>query len=218
MKKESTLYIILFIAGLTLFFGTGVSLVHHLTRNMLAENELMHQNRTLARAFDLEFSGTAASDYLQAVDSKLEKHEIVFENRTWTVYIKKDVQDAPIGFMFKGRGIWDVINGILVLDHSLEHIISLEFTEQHETPGLGARIEEEDFKKSFAGLKIAWDKSLDQRIIIGTTADPDPRNQVDAITGATQTSQALMNSLNSELEAFRRMVREKLQATANSHG
>lgn len=208
MKKDSTAYTVFFILGLTLFFGTGVSLVHHLTRDMLAENELMHQNRTLARAFSLETAGTSAADYLEAVEQNLTRHTITFEGRPWDLFIKADQDSHLLGFIFKGRGIWDVINGVLVLDQTLATIVSLEFLEQHETPGLGARIEEEWFKNEFQGLEIAWDMPRNQRIIIGATAQPDPKNQVDSITGATQTSQALMDSLNRELDSFKRLVQE----------
>ncbi len=209
MKKESTAYTIFFILSLTLFFGAGVSLVHHLTRDMLAENELMHHNRTLIKAFGLETQGSSAADYLEAVENKLNIRKVVFENREWEVYTLKDQESSPVGFVFKGRGIWDVINGIIVLEHDLQKMLSLEFLEQHETPGLGARIEEEWFKEKFKGLKVDWDNEKKHRIIIGTTAQPDPENQVDSITGATQTSQALMDSINRELDAFKRLIQEK---------
>ncbi|WP_051617098.1 FMN-binding protein [Desulfonatronovibrio hydrogenovorans] len=208
MNKNSTSYTVFFITTLTLVFGTGVSLVHHLTKDMLAENELLHHNRVLAKAFSLEVSGPAASDYIQAVESGLNVQTQSLENREWTVYIPRDEEQHLIGFKFQGRGVWDVITGILVLDKDLEHIRTLEFLEQHETPGLGARIEEEWFKAEFQGLRIAWDKPLHQRIIIGPSPDPDPVNQVDAITGATQTSTALMESLNRELDGFKRLTRE----------
>ncbi|MFN2267845.1 MAG: FMN-binding protein [Desulfonatronovibrio sp.] len=208
MKKDSTAYTIFFILSLTLFFGAGVSLVHHLTKDMLAENELMHLNRTLIKAFDLEVRGNNAADYLETVENKLNLNKVVFENREWDIYTLKDQKPSPVGFIFKGRGIWDVINGIIVLEHDLEKMLSLEFLEQHETPGLGARIEEEGFKEKFKGLKIQWDNPKDKRIIIGTTAEPDPENQVDSITGATQTSQALMVSINQQLDTFKRLIKE----------
>lgn len=215
MKKDSTAYTVFFILCLTLLFGTGVSLVHHLTRDMLAENELMHHNRTLVKAFGLETQGSSAADYLETVENKLNIRKIVFENREWEIYTLKDKKPSPVGFVFKGRGIWDVINGIIVLEHDLQKMLSLEFLEQHETPGLGARIEEEWFKEKFKGLKIEWDNQLNQRIIIGTTAQPDPENQVDSITGATQTSKALMDSLNQQLDAFKRLIQEHQTLTSD---
>ncbi|WP_052507460.1 FMN-binding protein [Desulfonatronovibrio magnus] len=217
MKKDSTAYTVFFILSLTLFFGTGVSLVHHLTRDMLAENEVMHMNRTLTTAFSLDVTGDTPSHYLEAVETGLIKKEITHQGRQWNVYVRDDRGEPAIGFIFKGRGIWDVINGVIVLSSDLETLLSLQFLEQHETPGLGARIEEEWFKNEFKGLTIAWEKPRNQRIIIGTTPEPDPVNQVDSITGATQTSKALMDSLNRELDSFKRMVEDNPNILGDDH-
>ena len=84
-------------------------------------------------------------------------------------------------------------------------MINIQFLEQKETPGLGARIEEPWFTDQFKGLTIAWDKPVEERVIIGASADPKAKNRVDAITGASQTSLALMKSLNRELERFRKV-------------
>ena len=215
MKKDSTLYILVFITCLTIAFGAGVSVVHHLTRDMLAENELLHYNRTLARAFGLEVPGSAASHYQEAVSGSLDYHELDYEGRSWRIYLMREVQDSPLGFVFRGRGVWDVINGVLVLDHGLETILSLEFLEQHETPGLGARIEEDWFRDQFRGLEISWDRPANRRIVIGADTGPDSAGRVDAITGATQTSRALMDSINRELETFRELVREEMPTIKN---
>ena len=41
------------------------------------------------------------------------------------------------------------------------------------------------------------------RIVVGASPDPNAKNRVDGITGATQTSMALMNFMNQELELIR---------------
>ena len=209
MNKNKPAYTIMFMLGLTLVFGTGVSLVHHLTRDMLAENEIMHRNKTLTRAFGLEVDKDSPAGYARAVKQNISTQTIIGPEKSWTVHTLDRPGDAQIGFVFQGQGVWDVIRGILVLDRNLETVQGLEFLEQHETPGLGARIEEAEFKNRFKGLEIAWNQPENQRIIIGKDTGTGQNNRVDAITGATQTSMALMQALNAELEAFRELVREK---------
>lgn len=199
----------MFMLGLTLVFGTGVSLVHHLTRDMLAENEILHRNKTLARAFDLKVDGDRPADYARAVEQDLSVLTPSGPERPWTVFIMDQGQDPKVGFIFQGQGVWDLIQGVLVLDQGLDTIQGLEFLQQHETPGLGARIEETSFKNRFQGLEIAWNRPEDQRIIIGPDRGTGQNNRVDAITGATQTSMALMQALNAELEVFRQLVQKK---------
>jgi Na+-transporting NADH:ubiquinone oxidoreductase subunit C len=68
---------------------------------------------------------------------------------------------------------------------------------------LGARIEEKWFTDQFKGVRIDWNKNVSDRVLIGRATGAKPDNQVDAITGATQTSMALKRFLNAELERIR---------------
>jgi Na+-transporting NADH:ubiquinone oxidoreductase subunit C len=109
-------------------------------------------------------------------------------------------------------GVWDVIEGIVVLTPDLSRIVNITFLEHKETPGLGARIEEKWFTDQFRGISIAWEEEPDKRIVIGPSKDLDATNRVDAITGASQTSLALNKLLNSELEHFRTLYFERIQS------
>jgi Na+-transporting NADH:ubiquinone oxidoreductase subunit C len=207
MKKDSIPYVLGFMLTISVVFGAAVSVVHHGTTDILARNEQMHRNRTIANAFALDVAGDDAGALEQAISQHIQESTLSTDERTWTLFRRTSTeppgQSAPIGFIFQGQGFWDVIRGIIVLSADLGTVENLRFLEQHETPGLGARIEEEWFLEEFQGLDIAWDAPADGRIIIGQVLDPDAANQVDAITGATQTSQALMRMLNQELHAFR---------------
>jgi len=101
-------------------------------------------------------------------------------------------------------GFWDVIEGVMVLTPDLSRIRNIRFLDQKETPGLGARIEEEWFVGQFEGYPIRWDAPVGQRIVMGERS-PREEKRVDAITGATQTSMALERMLNVELESFRQL-------------
>jgi Na+-transporting NADH:ubiquinone oxidoreductase subunit C len=96
----------------------------------------------------------------------------------------------------------------MVLAPDMSRVMNIQFLDQKETPGLGARIEEGWFVDQFKGVPIAWDQPVDKRIIVGQAPNPAAKNRVDAITGATQTSLALMRFLNSELETFRKAIKE----------
>ncbi len=223
MNKDSISYVLGFMLTVSVFFGLAVSLVHHGTKDMLARNEQMHRNRTVAQAFGLDVDGTDAAAFEQAVTKHIHETTLAANNRAWTVFQhpRPDSGQEPdaVGFEFKGQGVWDVIRGILVLSPDLTAVRGLRLLEQHETPGLGGRIEEDFFLKQFQGIAIDWDKPEDRRVIIGQSLDPEAENRVDAITGATQTSQALMRMLNLELEAFRKAFMEyQAQTAGHDHG
>ena len=187
---------------LCIVFGLAVSFVHYATLGMLAKNEALHLNRILCNAFMLEVGGDGAGAYEEAVRKSLVTREIEDGGRIWYLYARHG-GEGDIGFQFEGMGFWDTIRGVAVLSPDLERITNIRFLEQKETPGLGARIEEKWFTDQFRGIRIAWQEPVDKRVIVGPSPDPKAGNRVDAITGASQTSQALMNLLNSELDKFR---------------
>lgn len=202
MNKQSPAYIIFFILALSIFFGFAISIVNYSTVDLLKKNEEMHRNRVIAQVFSLPVSGTSADAYRDAVEKNIEELTIKREDRT--IPYLKNKENGDTGIFFRGTGFWDAITGIVVLSPDLESIKNIRFLDQKETPGLGARIEEKVFTDSFMGLKIDWQNQPDKRIIIGPSPDPAALNRVDAITGATQTSIALMDMLNRDLDIFRK--------------
>ena len=77
----------------------------------------------------------------------------------------------------------ETLKGIEVLDHS-------------ETPGLGGRLTEDQFKKQFIG------KKLRPRILVVKGRKAAGANEVDAITGATNTSKGIESFLNDAMKEF----------------
>lgn len=211
MTKTSPAYILGFMIIICTVFGTAISSVHYATLDMLRKNEKLHRNRSICRVFNLPVARASADAFQKAIDDDISYEQIVSQGRTWDVY--KQMDTGNIGFVFSGTGFWDRITGILVLSPDLSEIVNIQFLDQKETPGLGARIEEGWFIDQFKGVLISWDKPVDKRIIVGPAPDPKAKNRVDAITGATQTSLALMKFLNSELESFRKAMKEQKEKT-----
>jgi len=207
MNKSSPIYIFAFIILVSLVFGIAVSSVHYATLDMLKKNETMHRNRALAQAFNLPVSGDNPRDYQLAIAQAIENDTVVHDNQAYPIFVKQK-EPKQVGFIFSGMGFWDQIKGVLVLTPDLQSIVNIRFLEQKETPGLGARIEENWFTAQFQGIQIDWDNQTGELILINGSTETEPVNQVDAITGATQTSMALMKILNTELTQFRQIYQK----------
>jgi len=204
MNKKKPGYILLFMLAICVVFGTGVSAVHNATQDMLEKNKRLHRNRVICRAFLLPVEKENAQAYEEAMARFIRVETRGQGDHKRNVYFRKDSPgQGIIGFDISGMGFWDRINAIVVLTADLKEIVNIQFFDHKETPGLGARIEENWFTSQFKGLKIAWDKPEGERVIIGPSPDPNAANRVDAITGATQTSTALMRFLNQELAEIR---------------
>jgi Na+-transporting NADH:ubiquinone oxidoreductase subunit C len=218
MNKRKPGYILMFMLAICIVFGTGVSAVHNATQDMLEKNTRLHRNRVICRAFLVPVENENAQAYEEAMSEFIRVETRGEGARKRNIYFRKDAQgQGDIGFDISGMGFWERINGIVVLTGDLNEMVNIQFFDHKETPGLGARIEESWFTSQFKGLKIAWNKPERERIIIGPSPDPNAANRVDAITGATQTSIALMRFLNQELEKIRTLNLGKNHMARTNH-
>ena len=120
------------------------------------------------------------------------KKQITAEPKALPVYIfKNGITVVPC----YGAGLWGPIWGYVGLEGDLKTIKAVRFGHKGETPGLGAKISDEP---SFAEAFVA--KTIGDGEILFEVAKPANRqtenNGVDAISGATITSQALGKTLD----------------------
>ena len=204
MNKKSPAYVLSCMAAICIVFGAGISAVNYATQGLLLKNAAKHRNRVLCNAFLLDVAGTSAEAYQQAVDASLRTN--LLGGRL--VYTCVAPGKESVGFVASGMGFWDRIECVVVLSPDLDRILNLQVLGQLETPGLGARIEEPAFTGQFQGRLLDWSDAQGNRIVVGASPAPNAQNRVDAITGATQTSMALMRFLNDELDLFRKQYAE----------
>ena len=128
----------------------------------------------------------------EVYDNPALKRQITAESKALPVYIfKNGITVVPC----YGAGLWGPIWGYVGLEKDLKTIKAVRFGHKGETPGLGAKISDEpSFAEAFAG------KQVGEGEIMFEVAKPANRqtenNGVDAISGATITSQALGKTLN----------------------
>lgn len=99
-------------------------------------------------------------------------------------------------FAFAGSGFWDVIRGYLAIDADARRLVGVDFTEHAETPGLGGRIGEAAFKARFAGRALGDPDGEGRWLQLVSEGTARGGREVDAITGASETSRAVERLLN----------------------
>ncbi len=120
------------------------------------------------------------------------KRQITAEQKALPVYIfKNGITVVPC----YGAGLWGPIWGYVGFEGDLKTIKAVCFGHKGETPGLGAKISDEpSFAEAFVGKQVGTGDILFE---IAKPANRQTENNgVDAISGATITSQALGNTLN----------------------
>ncbi len=126
----------------------------------------------------------------EARDFKVIKKKVGAE--TLTVYKGIDAAGNPAGVAFKadGNGFAGNIGLMVGLSKEYLKLVGVEVLEQLETPGLGDRIREEAFKAQFRGLDVQ------PKVEYIKYRKPEKPNQIQAITGATISSEAVVKNIN----------------------
>lgn len=99
----------------------------------------------------------------------------------------------------EGKGLWGPIWGYVVLSDDGTTMKGASFAHKSETPGLGAKITDNEFTNAFVGKKL-YDKTgkfTSVRVLKkGQEGNVEEDNRVDAISGATITSRGVDEMLS----------------------
>ncbi len=109
------------------------------------------------------------------------------------IYAAYDEGGNLLGYAIpgEGNGFQDVIELIYGYDPKERKIVGLQVLESRETPGLGDKI-----RKDAAFVANFDDLSVDPEVVVVKNSHKTKGNEVDAITGATISSKAVVKILN----------------------
>ncbi len=189
-KKKQILYPVFFMILVTVVFTLALATINEITIDRIEDLESLKTKQSILYAAGVLLPEEAIPDYYEANVTALatDRGEIfrVSETGGVSAYI----------YRFTGSGLWGSITGYLALDADFNTLLGLDFVSHSETPGLGGRISESWYKEQFRGIE--FDPQEDAYIIY----TPSPGGNVDAISGATGTSEAVRNILNKSMAEF----------------
>ena len=110
------------------------------------------------------------------------------------VYLLKDESGKikNIILPINGYGLWGQIYGFITLQSDINTIEGISFYQHKETPGLGALIEEADWRAKWNGAKTYNDSFDKVTIGVSKAGSPQP-GKIDGISGATLTTAGVNN-------------------------
>ncbi len=140
------------------------------------------------------------------------------------IVLNENGEQKGYGFSLRGKGLWGTIRAIAVVSSDLSKMIGIDFTEQSETPGLGARILESGFKYHFRGLDLSGfiEENLEEPPIVmvskkETSNLKQATNRLEAITGATQTCSGVLKMLNTDMPFYLGIIQENVTLIKTIH-
>ncbi len=108
----------------------------------------------------------------------------------------------------KGLGLWGGISGYLAIDEDKQTVFGAYFNHESETAGLGAEIKDsQTWQEKFQGKKL-FDANDSIAIAVVKKVD-NPESQVDAVTGATLTSNGVSKMLRDGVKAYEKFLKEE---------
>ncbi len=99
----------------------------------------------------------------------------------------------------RGYGLWSTLYGFLALQEDLNTVAGLGFYQHGETPGLGGEVDNPKWRSLWEGKELYNDdRELAIQIVKGGVDPQSPKadHQVDALAGATLTSNGVNNLLH----------------------
>lgn len=109
-----------------------------------------------------------------------------------------------------GMGLWGPISGYIALNEDKATVYGAYFNHESETAGLGAEIKDNvAWQEKFQGKKV-FTSGDDKTIALGVEKNvTDPATQVDAVTGATLTSNGVSDMLHEALGKYLTFLNDK---------
>ena len=186
--KRSYQYTVIFMIIVASVFTAVLATAQASMTPRIELNQEIARQKSLLYAFDIEH-GSTDEEVNATYEKFIEPDTRTIDGEEIEAYKQVDESGAIKGyaFPFSGPALWGTIKGYLAVTEDLSEVKGLTFTEQNETPGLGGRIDEDPFKEQWRGVPIP-----EGNFSYGKVGD----KQVDAVSGATQSSTAVTKVLS----------------------
>lgn len=197
MKTNSNSYTIIYSVIIVVIVAFLLAFVFQVLKPMQDKNVALDTQKQILNSLNLRglSNEEAAAKYAEVVKNEGEKdglkyYECEIDGQKKTVY------------SLKGMGLWGGISGFIAVDADDDTVFGVYFNHESETAGLGAEIKDNvKWQQKFQGKKLH--KQGSEGIVLGVKKDAgsDPNN-VDAVTGATLTSDGVDKMLKESLAKF----------------
>ena len=178
-------------------FGLGLAVTNAQLRPRIIQNEIDKFNRLAGSMLTGANSFTIAIEDAEIISAKGKKVQTNIQK-----VLSDDGRCAGWAFVCEGAGFQDKIKVVLTVDSEFKKLCGFGVLFSNETPGFGDKIKNDYYRNQFIGAPIA-------ELILSKSGDDKKIDaEIIAITGATVSSEAVVQILNNYIE----QVKTKLLA------
>ncbi len=126
------------------------------------------------------------------------------QEQNFPLYVSEVEGEKYYIIPLRGAGLWNAIFGYVALKDDVNTVKGVIFDHLGETPGLGAEITKNWFRERFADEKIMDDTGnfVGVSVVKGNPSTSKDDNRVDAISGATITTDGVSDMIKERLEHY----------------
>lgn len=174
------------------FFGLLLAVTNAAWRPRIIQNEIDKFNRLAGALLTEAVSFEIAVKDLEVATGRGKKAKTDIKKG-----FSADGDCVGWAFVCEGSGFADKIKLVLIVDAAFEKLAGFGVLASNETPGFGDKIKNDFFRSQFQGAPAA------QLILSKIGDDKKIDNEIVAITGATVSSEAVVEILNNYIKQIK---------------
>lgn len=191
------IYPVIFTIGICAVSALVLTTANVAWKDAIAELKALVQSTAVLRAFGLIKSEKLPA---QQILDMYKSNITITVKEGFTLYaVHTNGALQAVGFNVEGTGRCGLMRGIMVVSPDRRTIKAFNIYFQEETPGLGSKVGTPEFLDQFRGKCIYSPDNVPGMKIARAEAG---QNEIDAISGATMTSKAVVKILNASISQF----------------
>ncbi|MBC8213532.1 MAG: RnfABCDGE type electron transport complex subunit G [Candidatus Marinimicrobia bacterium] len=146
---------------------------------------------------------------ISTVLPKYDNYEELKLSEEITLYIGKTLKEETVGFAFKakGNGFSPDLTLMVGILPDFSALTGIEILEQTETPGLGNKIEDDEFREQFVGLLMGIEPNI---AVVKNRKPKNPQKGIQALSGATISSKAVVFIIIEQVKIVQNLYNQKM--------
>ncbi len=180
------------------FFGLLIAVTNAALSPKIEQNKINKRNRLVGALLP------EAKDFV--LDTEIEIESTRGKKEKVKVY-KAVSEDECVGWSFNaaGSGFADKIELVVAVDKDFQKLAGFDILASNETPGFGDQIKYDYFRDQFKGAPA-------EELALVKTGEGQPKkidSQIVAITGATVSSEAVIEIINNSITQIKNQMQDK---------
>ena len=207
MKTNSNTYTIIYSAILVVIVAFLLAFVSQSLKEKQDKNVALDTKKQILYSLNIRgLDDDAASEKYDSVIVKIDSIGEGKERVPYIYYAKIDGKEKYV-IPLKGMGLWGGISGFLAINEDKATVYGAYFNHESETAGLGAEIkDDQSWQEKFRNKKLF---DADGKVALSVEKKVEhPESQVDAVTGATLTSNGVSDMLKDGIKKYEAFLKK----------